>query len=168
MSSKFDYIKYDSLSMQTQARVRELCESLEIIISNLGKGRSQSEALTNLENFYAWAGKAIRDHQIARGGSSTDVPERGQDRLQLLMQQMMDCPASECMKGLKEGTFVKMLNVDSTCEHEVLSESFEVSVFANTPIVVQLFTDFPKPPEGGWCKITCNELGLAGYYRRRI
>lgn len=43
----------------------------------LPKGRAQSLAITKLEECYMWIGKGLRDKQVARGGSSEELKERG-------------------------------------------------------------------------------------------
>lgn len=74
--SRFDYVKYDKRSIEIQEPCKDLCRSLEALISCLGTGRATSIALTKLEECYMWIGKAIRDDQIARNCSSELQEER--------------------------------------------------------------------------------------------
>ncbi len=74
--SRFDYVRYDELSVHAQANAKELVSDVECLIDDLKSGRAKSLAYTKLEECYMWIGKAIRDDQIARGGSGEDVPER--------------------------------------------------------------------------------------------
>lgn len=158
MSKRFDYIKYDSFAMQTQARVRELCESLEIVISNLGQGRSQSEALTNLENFYAWAGKAIRDNQVARTGESKDVPERGQIAS---VHKIISTPT-------EDGPIVR-LPISGRCMYALALEGGEIysAETSGSSITIPLFKPFYPPPLPNghkWNKLSNMDGTLEGYY----
>lgn len=74
---RFDYIRYDDCSQKVQEEFKAKCIKLELMIETLIESpRAKALALTKLEEFYMWIGKAVRDDQIARGGSSEDVPER--------------------------------------------------------------------------------------------
>ncbi len=68
--SRFDYVKYDEQSVEIQAEIKKKCEELEASIEKLNPGRYKSLALTDIESVYMWAGKAIRDEQIARNGAA--------------------------------------------------------------------------------------------------
>jgi hypothetical protein len=173
MSSRFDYIKYDVESMAYQERIRHHVESLDILITNLGKGRSQSEALTNLENFYAWAGKSIRDAQIARRGPSADVPERGQPLIPCTKQEIID----NMFEGIVEAKVDDSFNY---CEVEVsagyrmvIADSKGVIVsdpsvrFMSRTVAVGLYPPFTPPPlpDGlKWKKVRTKDFSLEGYY----
>lgn len=75
--SRFDYVKYDERAMTVQDAFKGQCTLMEgIIEKELKPGRAQSLALTKLEEFYMWIGKAIRDDQIARNGSAPLQEER--------------------------------------------------------------------------------------------
>jgi hypothetical protein len=63
---RFDYIEYDDVSKGDQNLAKALVSRLEVFISGLGSGRSQSTAMTKLEETYMWIGKAIRDEQLRR------------------------------------------------------------------------------------------------------
>lgn len=93
MSGRFDYVKYDEISIGQQAVLKQTCQELERQISNLGRTlekevpgelkehvnsfyRSRATAITKLEECYAWVGKAIRDEQIVRNGSTPLQEER--------------------------------------------------------------------------------------------
>ena len=66
MANRFDYIKYDDMSLLQQGLFKEKITALEEDITKVFTGRSGSIALTKLEECYMWIGKAIRDEQIAR------------------------------------------------------------------------------------------------------
>lgn len=87
--SRFDYLKYDERANELQAEAKETCQKLERMISGLGHngdsvsmdpqlGRSKALAVTKLEEFYMWMGKAIRDEQIVRS-SSVELQEEQKD-----------------------------------------------------------------------------------------
>lgn len=68
--SRFDYVEYDGLAMNLQADLKSTMTSLENFINfNLKSPRAKALALTKLEEFYMWTGKAIRDDQITRNGT---------------------------------------------------------------------------------------------------
>lgn len=90
---RFDYIRYDEKSLAAQERLKKLvleCEDAvrdivretpikginEAVHARLETGRAVSLALTCLEEFYMWTGKAIRDNQIARTGKVEFQEER--------------------------------------------------------------------------------------------
>lgn len=75
--SRFDYVKYDTEAAMKQENAKRWFECAESVIDGLQEGRAKSLAYTKLEECYMWVGKAIRDEQIARGGSAEHVPERG-------------------------------------------------------------------------------------------
>lgn len=66
MSGRFDYIKYDDASAELQAEFKNECEVLERMLGSLADGRNKALAVTKLEEFYMWVGKAIRDEQVAK------------------------------------------------------------------------------------------------------
>lgn len=66
MSNRFDFVAYDEMAKDQQAITKQLFVNLETVILSLAPGRSQSLALTALEESYMWVGKAIRDQQIER------------------------------------------------------------------------------------------------------
>lgn len=76
--SRFDYVKYDALSISRQDRAKLICRDLEDLICELfiADDRSVATALYKLEECYAWIGKSIRDHQICRNGSAELQEER--------------------------------------------------------------------------------------------
>ena len=69
--NRFDYIAYNDTAKKHQDHFKtkfvELAADVESI---LGTGRAQSLILTKLEEAYMWAGKAIRDKQIANNGTA--------------------------------------------------------------------------------------------------
>lgn len=68
--SRFDYVQYDELAATVQANLKEQFQSIENTLCTLADGRAKALALTKLEEAYMWAGKAIRDEQIARNGAA--------------------------------------------------------------------------------------------------
>lgn len=76
MSGTFDYVKYDDVAAQEQARFKAEFIALEASVKTLPNGRGKSLALTKLEECYMWVGKALRDDQIARNGSAPLQEER--------------------------------------------------------------------------------------------
>lgn len=77
LPSRFDYVKYDERATEVQNAFKGQCSKMEAIIEKeLEPGRAVSTALTKLEEFYMWVGKAIRDDQIARNGSAELQEER--------------------------------------------------------------------------------------------
>lgn len=75
--SRFDYVKYDASSTETQELAKVMVENLESLVDRrLKAGRTKALVMTKLEECYMWIGKAIRDDQIARGGSDKHLPDR--------------------------------------------------------------------------------------------
>ncbi len=74
--SRFDYVQYDKEANEKQAKFKAMHQELGTCIENLKPGRSQAVALTKLEECYMWVGKALRDEQIARNGSTPLQEER--------------------------------------------------------------------------------------------
>lgn len=75
--NRFDYVRYDDISIQVQDRVKTAATLLSSIIENeLTDGRAKALALTKLEECYMWVGKAVRDEQISRRGSAPAQEER--------------------------------------------------------------------------------------------
>lgn len=67
MSGRFDYVRYDSESLQKQVAAKAICTTLEEFIDQkLPDSRAKSLALTKLEEVYMWIGKAIRDEQVEK------------------------------------------------------------------------------------------------------
>lgn len=73
---RFDYVKYDTEAAMIQGVLKETVEHAEATLVTVSDGRAKSLAMTKLEEFYMWAGKAIRDDQIARNGSAPLQEER--------------------------------------------------------------------------------------------
>lgn len=70
--SRFDHIKYDDFATQKQEIFKKQFEAIEkAAFDLLPDGRTKSLMMTDLEKAYFWAGKAIRDDQIAR----TRIPD---------------------------------------------------------------------------------------------
>lgn len=75
--SRFNYVKFDPAHIRMCEGAKIRCQSLEDYLnSNLKDSRAKSLAITKLEEFYMWVGKAIRDDQIACGGDATHIAER--------------------------------------------------------------------------------------------
>ena len=67
MSKRFDYIKYDDLSIKNQDLFKMQCMNLEADIQRLIKSPVEKHlALVKLEEFYMWIGKAIKKDQTLR------------------------------------------------------------------------------------------------------
>lgn len=64
--NRFDYVKYDEQSTDSQGEAKTRCMLVESFINTLPEGRYKSLALTDLEKVYMWIGKSLRDEQIAR------------------------------------------------------------------------------------------------------
>lgn len=70
--SRFDYVKYDEISMNIQSSFKEDMEYLESEINlHLEDGRAKSLVLTKIEEAYMWIGKSIRDSQIKKNTQSS-------------------------------------------------------------------------------------------------
>ena len=75
--SRFDYVKYDEEAVQIQNNFKDDVTQIETHIKmQLKSPRAVALALTKLEEFYMWVGKAIRDDQIERNGSAELQEER--------------------------------------------------------------------------------------------
>ena len=68
--SRFDYVKYDDGAIVEQDVAKTMVMELEAMINSFNSPRAKALAITKLEECYMWIGKAIRDDQIARNGSS--------------------------------------------------------------------------------------------------
>lgn len=69
MANRFDYVKYDSISMTQQTAFKAKFQELEGMVEMLAPGRAQSLVYTKLEEAYMWVGKAIRDQQVLSRGA---------------------------------------------------------------------------------------------------
>lgn len=80
---RFDYVKYDEVAVEIQAKGKDLVIQIEELIGREASGttdetaaiasavnRSKEIALAKLEEFYMWFGKSIRDDQIGRNCSA--------------------------------------------------------------------------------------------------
>jgi hypothetical protein len=75
--NRFDYVKYDSEAMEIQQIFKQNVTFLENDMNHfLISPRAKALALTKLEEFYMWIGKAIRDDQISRNGTAELQEER--------------------------------------------------------------------------------------------
>ncbi|MDH4164710.1 MAG: hypothetical protein OEW15_18780 [Nitrospirota bacterium] len=91
--SRFDYVKYDEEAIKIQDFFKSHAVLLEQNVNLIGAtsalpsapdqllklqslGRSKAMAITKLEEFYMWIGKAVRDDQILRNGSAPLQEER--------------------------------------------------------------------------------------------
>lgn len=76
--NRLDYIKYDQLSMNSQANFKAMfLEITKEMLEELPDGRSRDLALDRLEEAYCWVGKSIRDWQISRELFAAESPARG-------------------------------------------------------------------------------------------
>ena len=76
--NRFDYVKYDDKATAQQEIMKKAVTELEHMVEVHVSPRAKALALTKLEEFYMWVGKAIRDDQIARNGA--DKVELQEDR----------------------------------------------------------------------------------------
>jgi hypothetical protein len=77
---RFSYVKYDADIMFEQAQLRKSAEEFEALVEkHLPDGRAKSLVMTKLEEAYAWAGKGLRDKQVARNGEVAEQPARGNE-----------------------------------------------------------------------------------------
>lgn len=75
--SRFDYVKYDDNSDLLQEYFKSGVIVLESPIEIYLKSPcAKALAITKLEECYMWLGKAIRDDQIARNGTSEPQEHR--------------------------------------------------------------------------------------------
>ena len=75
--NRFDYVAYDDQAQFEQRLFKDAFTSLEELVEDkLQNGRAKALVLTALEEAYMWAGKSIRDKQIAR---LTPVPPQPQE-----------------------------------------------------------------------------------------
>jgi hypothetical protein len=72
--NRFDNVAYDELAKELQANFKTVFSAAAQAVEELGPNRPTSLALTSLEEAYMWVGKAIRDNQIERNGT-TDLGE---------------------------------------------------------------------------------------------
>lgn len=71
MNSRFDYVAYDKEATEHQKTLKIAFTNIENLLQAVLKpGRYTSLAITKLEECYTWAGKQLRDDQIARNGSA--------------------------------------------------------------------------------------------------
>lgn len=70
MISRFDYVAYDAEAALQQAELKNIVQDLETKIYNLGLTEYTDDAIKQLEIFYMYCGKIIRDQQILRNGSA--------------------------------------------------------------------------------------------------
>lgn len=84
MTSRFAYVDYDGPSAAISGSIRKTAVAMEHAINQLPDGRPKSLALTKLEEAFMWAGKAIRDRQMALPNveepAAHPCPECGQSR----------------------------------------------------------------------------------------
>jgi hypothetical protein len=77
---RFDYVKYDEISMGFQDSFKVRVTQLQNDIDEfLYSPRAKALALTKLEEVYMWIGKAIRDDQISRNGTAELQEERNDE-----------------------------------------------------------------------------------------
>lgn len=72
--SRFDYVKYDAEGQLIQNAFKEMVSTIEnTVLAQLESPRAKALALTKLEEFYMWVGKAIRDDQIERNKNQAKI-----------------------------------------------------------------------------------------------
>lgn len=76
MSHRFSYVRYDGIATERQETIKEAFEHVEQLAETLTDGRAKSLLFTHLEIAYMWAGKSLRDDQIARNSQIEHVAER--------------------------------------------------------------------------------------------
>lgn len=73
--SRFDFVQYDSTSVEKSAKVKEGFKALEsLIVSTLGSQEThyKHRCMDALEEAFMFCGKMIRDQQLdSRGGAVT-------------------------------------------------------------------------------------------------
>lgn len=76
--TRFDYVQYDSIAANEQAKAKLAVQSVEMLIEQVAPGGSRPKhlALTKLEECYMWLGKLIRDEQISRNSTAPLQEER--------------------------------------------------------------------------------------------
>lgn len=74
--NRLDYVKYDEGAYKVQEYFKLRFNEIIVILEEMGASRSQSLALTKLEEAYMWIGKAIRDDQLRRNGKIELQEER--------------------------------------------------------------------------------------------
>lgn len=72
MSQRFSHVTFDEQSNALRQKLRDLFESIEHLVTLMPNTRASQLALTKLEEAYMWAGKGVRDGQIARTGTIDD------------------------------------------------------------------------------------------------
>lgn len=76
--SRFDYVKFDEKTAKIQADFKAVFVALESGLDQFPSSREIALTMTKLEEAYAWLGKAIRNEQIKRTGS-TELQEKRAD-----------------------------------------------------------------------------------------
>ena len=64
--SRFDHVEFDDEAQAKRKEMHEAFTALEQVLGKLADGRYKALTITALEEAYAWAGKAVRDDQLAR------------------------------------------------------------------------------------------------------
>ena len=83
---RFAHVQYDNLGVEQQATMKGMYEELEKRLNmffpdapNAAYGRAKALCLTALEESFMWAGKSVRDAQVARANRPLDeAPNREQ------------------------------------------------------------------------------------------
>ncbi len=75
-STRFDFVKYDAVSVETQQHFKRVYVSLANMIEGMPDGRAKAIALTKLEESFMWVGKALADDQIKSDAASIDHLEK--------------------------------------------------------------------------------------------
>lgn len=72
MSGRFDYVKYDVAATAVSNDIIGKCVELETLLDLLRDSREKSLAITELEQFAMWAGKAVRSDLRMREAGMPD------------------------------------------------------------------------------------------------
>lgn len=74
--SRFDYVRYDDKAVTQQEQIKNTFMAVEAIVELHfpGQSRAKSLLMTKLEESYMWAGKLVRDEQLARN-TTTELQE---------------------------------------------------------------------------------------------
>jgi hypothetical protein len=75
-NSRFDYVRYDDRATNVQGTLKTKFQEIEAYAEAFMESpRAKALFMTKLEEAYMWAGKAIRDDQVKRNGT-TELQEQ--------------------------------------------------------------------------------------------
>ena len=67
---RFSYVKFDEIAAAQQNQLRLAFEAVEFLVEKLASSDCKEMIFEKLQEAYMWAGKHIREDQIARDPSS--------------------------------------------------------------------------------------------------